>query len=196
MMLMRSFWAGALMLPFKTHLCMSIQKMEWSGRFERCMSMCRSLLRYLWECSERYAPRGNSRGTLGQLEEGWNLTVRTRQRSQKKEGQAIFLVLHKRSLDYLSEETFSYAQKILFFRAVELMVCSPSELKLQQSPGFWQFTSEKNPDTKWRKRWGPGRSGSGARTHTFFQTIWRTKCLYSLPKKQLQELNWNNNTDT
>lgn len=47
---------------------------------------------------------------------------------------------------------FSYAQKILFLceesfiRGVDLMVYSASELKLQQRPGFWQFTSEKNPD--------------------------------------------------
>lgn len=59
------------------------------------------------------------------------------------EGRRIdnFLVLDK-SLDDLSEEMFSYGQKILFLseesfiRGVELMVCFPSNLKLQQSLDF------------------------------------------------------------
>lgn len=59
-------------------------------------------------------------------------------KAKKLEGRRmdIFLLLDKRSLDYLNEETFSYTQKILFLceesfiRGVELMVCFPSELKL------------------------------------------------------------------
>lgn len=64
-------------------------------------------------------------------------------KEDKLEGRRIgnFLVLDKSSLADLSEEMFSYAQKIFlceesFIRGVELMVCFSSELKLQQSPGF------------------------------------------------------------
>lgn len=95
-------------------------------------------------------------------------------KAEKLEGRRIynFLVLDKRSPDDLSEEMFSYAQKILFLceksfiRGMELMVCFLSELKLQQSLDF---------DSSCQRRilrQSEGRDGAGQiwqkKNHTFF----------------------------
>lgn len=160
-MLLRSFWGCALIPPFKTHLCMSIEKMESSGGFERHMCTCKGQLRCMWECGERQDPRGNSRSSRSSRSAGRETKSDCEDKAEKLEGRRIgnFLVLDKSTLDDLSEYMFSYAQKILFLceenfiRDVELMVCFPSELKFQQSPGFWQVMSEKNPETKWGKSW-------------------------------------------
>ena len=82
---------------------------------ERRTYMCRSQLRCLWDSAGRWASRESSRRVLGQLEEGWNPGVRTRQRGWNEEGRyepVTFSALAKRGLADLSKEMFSSAQKI------------------------------------------------------------------------------------